>query len=84
MNLAEAYLISSTVILLLQANNSFSLFPWLISSLKIKIILKMLAHILARIMPTITSKEHRGFIHGRPIKDCICLTSEAINLNFPQ
>jgi hypothetical protein len=45
---------------------------WLIS--------KVLADRLAKIMPTLISKEQRGFIQGRNIKDCICLTSEAINL----
>lgn len=31
-------------------------------------------------MPAITSVQQRGFIKGRSIKDCICLTSEAINV----
>jgi ribonuclease HI len=31
-------------------------------------------------MPSIISPEQRGFIHGRLIRDCICLTSETINL----
>jgi hypothetical protein len=31
-------------------------------------------------MPSLISKEQRGFIKSRNIKDCICLTSEAINL----
>jgi hypothetical protein len=31
-------------------------------------------------MPSIISTEQRGFIKGREIKDCICLTSEGINL----
>lgn len=31
-------------------------------------------------MPTITSVQQRGFIKGRSIKDCICLTSEVINV----
>ena len=40
----------------------------------------ILADRLAKIMPAITSVQQRGFIKGRSIKDCICLTSEAINL----
>ncbi|MCI03301.1 RNA-directed DNA polymerase (Reverse transcriptase), partial [Trifolium medium] len=35
---------------------------------------------LGAIMPNIISKEQRGFIQGRQMKDCICVTSEAINL----
>jgi hypothetical protein len=31
-------------------------------------------------MPAIISTHQRGFIKGRSIKDCICLTSEAINV----
>jgi len=31
-------------------------------------------------MPHIILEEQRGFIKGRNIKDCICLTSEAVNL----
>ncbi|CAJ2641500.1 unnamed protein product [Trifolium pratense] len=31
-------------------------------------------------MPAITSVQQRGFIKGRSIKDCICVTSEAINV----
>jgi len=31
-------------------------------------------------VPAITSTQQRGFIKGRSIKDCICLTSEAINV----
>jgi hypothetical protein len=31
-------------------------------------------------MKTIISEEQRGFIQGRNIRDCICTTSEAINL----
>jgi len=31
-------------------------------------------------MPTIISLKQIGFIKGRSIKDCICLTSEAINV----
>jgi len=50
------------------------------TNFKHKILTKILADRLAQIMPTIISKEQRAFIHGRNIRDCICLTSEAINL----
>jgi hypothetical protein len=50
------------------------------ANFKFKIISKILADILAPIMPSIISPEQRGFIHGRLIRVCICLTSEAINL----
>ncbi|PNX83757.1 ribonuclease H, partial [Trifolium pratense] len=54
--------------------------PIAMANFKFKIISKVLADRLANIMPSIISKEQRGFIQGRNIKDCICLTSEAINL----
>ncbi|KAK2411057.1 hypothetical protein QL285_046381 [Trifolium repens] len=54
--------------------------PIAMANFKFKIISKVLADRLAKIMPTLISKELRGFIQGRNIKDCICLTSEAINL----
>jgi len=44
------------------------------------VISKILADRLATILPNIISKEQIGFIKGRNIKDCISLTSEAINL----
>jgi hypothetical protein len=47
---------------------------------KFKILSKILADRLATIFSNIISKEQRGFIKGRNIKDCIALTSEAINL----
>ncbi|PNY17703.1 ribonuclease H [Trifolium pratense] len=56
--------------------------PIALANLKFKIISKILADRLAQIMPTIISKEQRGFIHGRQIKDCICLASEAVNLLY--
>jgi hypothetical protein len=40
----------------------------------------VLADRLAQILPNLISKEQRGFIHGRNIKDCLCLASEAANL----
>jgi hypothetical protein len=54
--------------------------PIAMANFKFKIISKILADRLAPIMPSIISPEQRGFIHGRLIRDCICLTSEAINL----
>ena len=54
--------------------------PIAIANFKHKIITKILADKLSQILPNIVSQEQRAFIHGRNIKDCICLTSEAINL----
>lgn len=54
--------------------------PIAIANLKFKIISKILADILASIMPAITSVQQRDFINGRSIKDCICLTSEVVNV----
>lgn len=54
--------------------------PIVIANFKHKIITKVLANRLSQILPNIVSQEQRAFIHGRNIKDCICLTSEAINL----
>jgi hypothetical protein len=50
------------------------------TNFKFKIISNILADRLAQILPTIISKEQRGFIKSRQIRDCICLTSEAINM----
>ncbi|CAJ2652147.1 unnamed protein product [Trifolium pratense] len=54
--------------------------PIALANFKFKIISEVLADRLAQILPSIISKEQRGFIHGRNIKDCIGLTYEAINL----
>jgi len=54
--------------------------PIALANFKFKIITKIIADRLAAIMPHIISKEQRGFIRGRNIKDCICTTSEAVNL----
>lgn len=56
--------------------------PIAMANFKFKIISKILADRLALILPYIVSKEQRGFIKGRQIKDCICLTSEAINMLY--
>lgn len=50
------------------------------ANFKFKIISKVLADRLAKIMPQIVSTEQRGLIQGSNIKDCICLASEAANL----
>ncbi|MCH87787.1 RNA-directed DNA polymerase (Reverse transcriptase) [Trifolium medium] len=54
--------------------------PIAMANFKFKIISKIIADRLARIMPNIISKQQRGFIQGRQIKECVCLTSEAISL----
>lgn len=35
---------------------------------------------LANGLPHLISKEPKGFVHGRGIKDCICLTLEEANM----
>ncbi|XP_024636247.1 uncharacterized protein [Medicago truncatula] len=54
--------------------------PIAMANFKFKIISKIIADRLAKILPGIISEEQRGFIQGRNIKDCICLASEASNL----
>lgn len=54
--------------------------PIALANFKFKIITKVLADRLAKILPSIISKEQRGFIRGRNIKDCIALASEAVNV----
>lgn len=54
--------------------------PIALANFKFNIITKVLADRLTRIAPNIVSQNQRGFIKGRQISDCICLTSEAINL----
>lgn len=54
--------------------------PIALANFKFKVISKVLADRLAVLMQHIISKEQRGFIKGRNIKDCIFLDSEAINL----
>ncbi|WJX46320.1 rhamnogalacturonan endolyase [Trifolium repens] len=53
--------------------------PIAMANFKFKIISKILADRLASIMPNIISDEQKGFIHGRDIKDCLCIASEAAN-----
>jgi ribonuclease HI len=53
--------------------------PIAMANFKFKIISKILADRLASIMPNIISEEQKGFIHGRDIRDCLCIASEAAN-----
>jgi mannosylglycoprotein endo-beta-mannosidase len=50
------------------------------ANFKFKIISKIIADRLASILPNLISEEQKGFIHGRNIKDCLCIASEAANL----
>jgi len=54
--------------------------PIAMANFKFKIISKIIADRLATLMPTIVSKEQMGFIHGRNIKDFLCIASKATNL----
>jgi hypothetical protein len=49
------------------------------ANFKFKIISKIVAERLASIMPSIIFDEQKRFIHGRDIKDCLCIASEAAN-----
>jgi hypothetical protein len=74
---------SNTLILIPKTANVDSIDqfrPIALANFKFKIVSKVLAARLAQILPTVISKEQRRFIHGRNIKDCIGLASEAINL----
>jgi hypothetical protein len=54
--------------------------PIAMANFKFKIISKIIVDILASIMPNLISVEQKGFMHGRDIKDCLCIASEAANL----
>jgi hypothetical protein len=54
--------------------------PIAMANFKFKIISKVIADRLASILPNLISEEQHGFIHGRDIKDCLCIDSEAANL----
>lgn len=74
---------SNTIVLIPKTNNADTVNPFrqkTLTNFKYKIISKLLEDRLATIMPHIISKEQRGFIKVRNIKDCILLTSEAVNL----
>jgi hypothetical protein len=47
---------------------------------KFKVISKIIADRLASVLPSIIFEEQMGFIHGRNIKDCLCIASEVANL----
>lgn len=54
--------------------------PITLVNFKLKIVTTVLSDRLTKIAPSIVSENQRGFIKGRKIADCICLTSEDINL----
>jgi len=73
---------ANTIILIPKTNNSETIGSYrhiALANFKFKIT-KILAGRFASIMPSTISPEHGGFIKGRQIKDCICVTSEAINI----
>lgn len=51
-----------------------------LANFQFKVITKVFANRLASIAPKIISPQQRGFIRGRHIQECICITSEAVNL----
>lgn len=63
-----------------EADNIDQYRPISLDNFKFKIITKVLADRLAQVLPHIISKEQKGFIQGRSIKDCICLTSKVGNM----
>lgn len=70
--------VTKTVVLILKVSNVDNIsqyMPIAMANFKFKVISKILADRLTRILPKIISKEQRGFITGRQIEDCICLTS---------
>lgn len=54
--------------------------PIALANFQFKVITKVIADRLAIIAPKVISIQQRGFIKGRQISDCICTTSEAINM----
>lgn len=74
---------SNLIILILKVAGADSIEhfrPIALTNFKFKIITKVLADRLAKVIPSIISENQKGFIKGRHIEDCICLASEAINL----
>jgi len=74
---------SNTIVLIPKTDNADTVEqfrPIALSNFKFKIVTKILADRMVPIMKSIISDEQRGFIQGRNIRDCICTTSEAINL----
>jgi hypothetical protein len=54
--------------------------PLALANFQFKLISKILANRLSLIAPKIISGHQKGFIRDRHISECICITSEAINL----
>jgi len=54
--------------------------PIALENFKFKIATKVLADKLANIIPFIIFKEHKGFIKGRNIRNCITQAYEAVNV----
>lgn len=74
---------ANTLIFILKTLNADSIDqyrPLALANLKFKIITKVLADRLSHILPNLITKEQREFIRGGNIKDCIAITSEAINM----
>ncbi|PNX96059.1 ribonuclease H [Trifolium pratense] len=74
---------SNTVVLIPKVSDADTIGqfrPIAMANFKFKIISKILADRLALVLPDLISNEQRGFVQGRQIKDCILLTSEAINM----
>jgi len=74
---------SNTIVLIPKHDNVVSIHHYrhiALANFKHKILTKILADRFASILPTIISPEQRAFINGRNIRDCIWLTSEAVNL----
>jgi len=74
---------SNIVVLIPKVPNADSISQYKLiamTNFKFKILSKILADRLAQVLPHIISKEQRGFIKGKQIKECICLTSKAINM----
>ncbi|WJX32857.1 hypothetical protein P8452_21136 [Trifolium repens] len=46
--------------------------PIAMANFKFKIITKIIADRLAQVLPSLISKEQRGFVNGRQLKDCVC------------
>lgn len=54
--------------------------PISLANFQFKLITKVLAGRLANVAPKIISQHQRGFFRDRQIGDCICITSEAVNM----
>lgn len=65
----------NTLILITKSSNAHSseqYRPISMANIKFKIISKVIVDRLAQILPSIISKEQRGFGYDRNIRDCIC------------